>query len=313
MPPANWFIAKRGRAVSYALTGGGLGTASWVVISSLLVTTIGWRSTWLLNAVLIAGTLIPLYGILMRRRPEDVGLHPDGAEAAVTTPAAHAHATATAPATTETNFTLREAMRTSALWLITIAFMLHTFATNGILFARVPYWTELGIAPAIIGLAVASDPFVVMLFTLVFGYMAERFPVRLITASGGAWRAVSMAPLLLASGGGPAGVFAHNITWGVGSAGMGTGQNLVIPAYFGRQAQGAIRGFTSPIMIGAGALSAPAIGALIDGGLPHAVVFTVAGVMMFTAGGIFLFVRPPRMPERVAVEAPAEAAEQSPA
>lgn len=291
VPPANWFIVKRGRAVSYAMTGGGLGTASWVVISSLLVTTIGWRTTWLMNAGLIAGTLIPLYGFLMRRRPEDVGLHPDGAAAPVAAPAL-GHASATS-ATTEANFTLRAAMRTSALWMITVAFMLHTFATNGILFSRVPYWSELGVSPGIIGLAVASDPFVVMLFTLVFGYLAERYPLRLITASGGVWRALSMVPMLFP---GSLAVFAHNITWGVGSAGMGTGQNLVIPAYFGRQAQGAIRGFTSPIMIGAGALSAPIIGSLIDGGLPHSVVFGVAGAMMFTAGAIFLFVTPPRMP-----------------
>ncbi len=309
VPPANWFIVKRGRAVSYAQTGGGLGTASWVIISSVLVTTIGWRNAWLMNAVLIAVTLIPLYGLLMRRKPEDIGLYPDGAAAPVEL--ATSRVGAAAPATTEANFTLREAMRTAPLWLITIAFMLHTFATNGILFSRVPFWTELGIAAPIIGVAVASDPFVVMLFTLVFGYMAERFPVRLITASGGAWRAISMLPLLF-SGYGVAGVFTHNITWGVGSAGMGTGQNLVIPAYFGRQAQGAIRGFTSPIMIGAGALSAPITGGLLDAGFSHNLLFGIAGVMMFTAGVIFLFVMPPRMPERAPV-AEALEAEQSPA
>jgi len=301
VPPANWFIVKRGRAVSYAMTGGGLGTASWVIISSLLVTTIGWRAAWLMNAALIAGTLIPLYGFLMRRRPEDVGMHPDGADAVTAASVGAAHAGA-AP---EVNFTLRQSMRTSALWLITIAFMLHTFATNGILFSRVPYWTELGIAPSVIGLAVASDPFVVMLFTLVFGYLAERYPLRLITASGGVWRALSMLPMLWP---GSAAVFAHNITWGVGSAGMGTGQNLVIPAYFGRQAQGAIRGFTSPIMIGAGAMSAPIIGALIDGGVAHQLIFAVAGAMMFSAGAIFLFVRPPRVP---AVTPPVEAAREA--
>lgn len=290
VPPANWFIAKRGRAVSYAMTGGGLGTASWVIISSLLVTMIGWRSTWLLSAALIAGTLIPLYGILMRRRPEDVGLHPDGAAAPAASSVGGAH---TGGAAAEVNFTLRDAMRTSALWMITVAFMLHTFATNGILFSRVPYWTERGISPGVIGLAVASDPFVVMLFTLIFGYLAERYPVRLIAVGGGVWRALSMVPMLFP---GSAAVFAHNITWGVGSAGMGTGQNLVIPAYFGRQAQGAIRGFTSPIMIGAGALSAPIIGALIDRGVSHSLVFAVAGTMMFVAGSIFLFVRPPRPP-----------------
>jgi MFS family permease len=292
VPPANWFIAKRGRAVSYAQTGGGLGTASWVIISSILVTTIGWRAAWMINGLLLAGTLIPLYGFFMRRRPEDVGLHPDGAATPAASSLPATMAGPTVPATAEVDFTLREAMRTSALWLITGAFMLHTFATNGLLFVRVPYWTGLGVPAGIIGVAVATDPFVVMLFTLVFGYMAERFPVRFITASGGVWRALSMAPLFF-TGSGAAAVFAHNITWGVGSAGMGTGQNLVIPSYFGRRAQGSIRGFTSPIMIGAGALSAPIVGGMLDRGLPYSVVFVIAGAMMFTAGAIFVFVRQP--------------------
>ena len=305
VPPANWFIVKRGRAVSYALTGGGLGTASWVVISSVLVTTIGWRNAWLMNGILIVVTLVPLYGLLMRRRPEDVGLHPDGV--APTGDTSMPQPSGTAPAVrpvAEVSFTLREAMRTSALWLITFAFMLHTFATNGVLFLRVPFWQGLGVAAPLIGLAVASDPFVVMLCTLLFGYLSEKIPVRFITAAGGVWRAASMMPLLLARTGGPW-VFAHNIVWGVGSAGMGTGQNLVIPAYFGRLSQGTIRGFTSPIMIGAGALSAPLVGFLVDSGVPPSTIFSVAGVMMAAAGLIFLLIPPPRPPVRaeVAIEA----------
>ncbi|RLT34791.1 MAG: MFS transporter [Chloroflexi bacterium] len=312
VPPANWFIVKRGRAVSYAQMGGGLGTASWVVISSVLVTTIGWRNAWLMNGLLIAGTLIPMYGFLMRRRPEDVGLYPDGADAPVIDVAAARPIGTSQPAKAagpvEVNFTLREATRTWALWLITIAFMFHTFATNGVLFLRVPFWQSLGVAAPLIGLAVASDPFVVMLCTLLFGYMAERVPVRLITASGGAWRALSMVPLLLGRAGG-SWVFGHNIIWGIGSAGMGTGQNLVIPAYFGRVSQGAIRGYTAPIMIGAGALSAPLVGFLSDAGVPPTLIFSIAGVMMAIAGGIFLFVQPPAPPVRTeAAQAAAEAA-----
>ncbi len=314
VPPANWFIAKRGRAVAYALTGGGLGTASWVVISSVLVTTIGWRNVWLLNGVLIIVTLAPLYGLLMRRRPEDVGLHPDGATppppgAAAARPASAASSAASAASAApaagpagpaaEVNFTLREALRTSALWLTTLAFMLHTFATNGILFLRVPFWQELDVAAPLIGLAVASDPFVVMLCTLLFGYLSERIPVRFIAAGGGVWRAVSMLPLLLARPEG-AWLFGHNITWGIGSAGMGTAQNLVIPSYFGRLAQGTIRGFTSPIMIGAGALSAPLVGFLVDSGVPSTTIFAVAGVMMAAAGAILLLALPPRPPVRAA-------------
>jgi MFS family permease len=304
VPPANWFVAKRGRAVSYATMGGGLGTASWSIISAYLVTTIGWREAWFIYGILIAAVLVPAYGILMRRRPEDVGMFPDGADR----PPVEASA-APKPGETgvvvEANFTLKQAMRTPALWLLVLAFTFHTFATNSILFLRVPYWVELGVSPTWIGPAVASDPFVVMLFTLIFGYLAERHRLALIGFAGGIFRALSMVAMLVTA---PhaAWVFLHNITWGVGSAGMGTGQNLAIPAYFGRRAQGAIRGFTAPIMIGAGSISPPLIGGLIDRGiLTNHMVFVGAAVMMFFAGTIFLVMRTPTLP--APAEAPAAA------
>ncbi len=299
VPPANWFVAKRGRAVSYATMGGGLGTASWSFISSYLVTTIGWREAWFLYGIMIAAVLVPAYALLMRRNPEDVGLFPDGATSAPVEASAAPAAGSKRPVA-ETNFTLQQAMRTSTLWLMVLAFTLHTFATNPILFLRVPFWTDAGVLPFWIGLAVAADPFVVMLFTLVFGYMVERFPLKVITLTGGTFRALSMLPLLVVS---PYAVwaFAHNVTWGVGSAGMGTGQNLSIPAYFGRRAQGAIRGFTAPIMIGAGSMSPPLIGGLVDAGiLTDRMVFIGAAAMMFFAGSLFLVMKTPTLP----VEAP---------
>ncbi|MGE3855371.1 MAG: MFS transporter [Dehalococcoidia bacterium] len=292
VPPANWFVAKRGRALSYAMMGGGLGTASWSFISSWLITVIGWREAWFLYGVLIAAVLIPAYGLLMRRAPEDVGLFPDGADA----PPAPPVASASGGGGGEVNFTLKQAMRTTTLWLMVIAFTLHTIATNPILFLRVPFWTEAGVLPFWIGLAVAADPFVVMLFTLIFGYLAERIPLKAITLAGGTFRALSTLPLMVIS---PfAGwAFLHNVTWGVGSAGMATGQNLAIPAFFGRRAQGAIRGFTAPIMIGAGSMSPPLFGMLIDHGfLTDRMVFAGLAVMMFIAGSLFLFMRAPTLP-----------------
>ncbi len=188
-------------------------------------------------------------------------------------------------------------MLTVALWASLIAFTFYTFATNAILFVRVPYWTDLGIPSGLIGLAVATDPFVVMLCGLVFGVLADKYPVRFITASGGLFRSLSMIALFFTQ---PfaSWVFLHNILWGVGSGGMATGQNVLIPQYFGRMAQGAIRGFTAPIMIGAGALSPPLVGYLLDSGMSFRTVFAVTGGIMLAAGAVFPFLSPPRPPER---------------
>ena len=90
---------------------------------------------------------------------------------------------------------------------------------------------------------------------------------------------------------------------------MGTGQNLSIPAYFGRRAQGAIRGFTAPIMIGAGSISPPLIGSLVDRGiLTDQMVFVGAAVTMFIAGSLFLVMKTPTLPAGPSSATPVEAA-----
>jgi len=151
---------------------------------------------------------------------------------------------------------------------------------------------------------------VVMLCTLVFGVLADRYPVRFITAVGGVFRALSMIVLFFTL---PAAgwVFAHNILWGVGSGGMATGQNILIPQYFGRLAQGSIRGVTAPVMIGAGALGPPIVGYLLDSGVSYDTVFVVTGIVMLAAGAVFPFLRPPQPPARVREEDAARAAAEA--
>ena len=80
VPAANWFVAKRGRATSIAAVGGGVGTAIGVPIALLLINTVGWRLTWVIFGLAIWIVILPCYGLLMRRRPEDLGLLPDGVE-----------------------------------------------------------------------------------------------------------------------------------------------------------------------------------------------------------------------------------------
>ncbi len=295
VPAANWFVAKRGRATSIAATGLGVGTAVGVPIALLLINTVGWRWAWVAFGLAIWAVILPGYGFLMRRRPEDLGLLPDGV-AAQTVGASEGQAAA--PAVVEVNWTLSQALRTPVLWFILLALTIYMFSTSGVLFLRVPYWNELGISSRAIAFGVATDPFTVIFAMLLFGFLAERYPVRFMAVIGGVWRAISMLPLLL-GGSHAANVFIHNITWGVGSGAFAAAQNLLIPSYYGRMAQGAIRGISLPLMIAAGALGAPVTAYLVDYGVDATFVWQVGLGMMLFAGLMFFFLKPPKPPEEV--------------
>ncbi|MEI7926262.1 MAG: MFS transporter, partial [Chloroflexota bacterium] len=82
VPPANWFSVKRGRAVAISSAGQLLGSAVFALLATWLIASVGWRSTWTVFGVMAFLGVVPGYAIFMRRRPEDMGLHPDGAVAA---------------------------------------------------------------------------------------------------------------------------------------------------------------------------------------------------------------------------------------
>jgi len=298
VPVANWFVAKRGRATSIAATGMMMGTATGAVLAQLLIHTVGWRWTWVIFGLAILTVVVPTYGFLMRRHPEDLGLYPDGvAPQTVSVP----HYPLAGPRTTpvEVDWTLNQAVRTPVLWLILLGLTMHMFSTSAALFLRVPFWNDLGVSPQVVGLGVAADPFTVMFAILLLGSLSERYPVRFMAVIGGIWRGISMIPLL--TGGGHAfHVFSHTITWGIGSAGFVAVQNLMIPTYFGRLAQGSIRGVTAPLLIAAGALGSPFAGYMMDAGVKATFIWQLSLGLMVTAGLMFFFLKPPERPQELA-------------
>ena len=173
---------------------------------------------------------------------------------------------------------------------------MYNFSTSGVLFLRVPFWNDLGISPQAVALGVSMDPFTVIFAMLLFGFLAERYPVRFMAVIGGFWRAISMIPLVM-TGSYVWHVFFHNIVWGIGSGAFGATQNLIAPTYYGRRAQGAIRGISMPVMIIAGAAAPPLCAFLVDSGLNIGTVWQITLAMMLVAGLGFYWIKPPVPPK----------------
>lgn len=201
----NWFRRKRGLAMSIVSIGNGLGGAI-APLTGLLVITVGWRYAVLFSGVAIIAVVLPL-SLLIRRSPEDMGLHPDGepeesppdssgqvraASAAGTTgphgPSAGSRPRGFAPAGTD--FTAREAMRTPSYWLLVLATGLRNTVHSGMSFLLAPVmiWFLMGgnrgqteslpIAATFVGVVAVGT----IIFNPLVGWLGDRFLKKKLSA-----------------------------------------------------------------------------------------------------------------------------------
>ena len=76
-----WFVAHRGRAIALMGLGFPLSNAILPPLSRFLIDHLGWRDAYAVLGVIVLLLIVPAALLLVRNRPEDVGLFPDGADA----------------------------------------------------------------------------------------------------------------------------------------------------------------------------------------------------------------------------------------
>lgn len=119
----NWFVRRRGTATGIVYAGIGVGQLVLAPLIQSLVASIGWRLAFLVLGAIIALVVVPLTAIFQRRRPEDLGLYPDGIPQAEVRPMATVPPSAQPRVPTRTThkveeWTVFQAMRTPQFWLL---------------------------------------------------------------------------------------------------------------------------------------------------------------------------------------------------
>ena len=73
----NWFVRRRGLATGIAFAGVGVGSIVLLPAVQLVIESAGWRTACWTMGLLVLVVLAPI-NLLLRKRPEDMGLQPDG-------------------------------------------------------------------------------------------------------------------------------------------------------------------------------------------------------------------------------------------
>jgi len=142
----NWFEKKRGLAFSLLFLGSGGAFGCYPVIA-WLIGTVGWRNTYLIEGLVVAGVLMPLILFVVRYHPRDMGLLRDGhAESRERhAPSGKGSLRVVDPAWAAVNWTLSKAVRTGRFWLLCLTtFSLWGINQNILLAHQVAFAIDMG-------------------------------------------------------------------------------------------------------------------------------------------------------------------------
>jgi MFS family permease len=169
----NWFVRRRGLAIGIAFSGVGVGSIFMMPWLQGLIATGGWRRACWTAAAVVMLTLVPL-NLLQRRKPEDIGLHPDG-DTVVVDATARAHpANVVDPVWASTDWTLGRAVRTARFWWIALGFLSGLFTWYAVQVHQTKYLLDIGFAPGLAAWALGLVGFAGIAGQIGVGYLSDR-------------------------------------------------------------------------------------------------------------------------------------------
>jgi len=285
----HWFVRRRGLAISLAFSGVGVGSIVLLPWVQVIIAGSGWRQACVALAIVVLVVLAPL-NLMLRRRPEDLGLLPDG-DAAPRDARAGAHPdNVMVPAWVAVDWTLPRALRTTRFWWVVVAYFCGLFSWYAVQVHQTKYLTEIGFSPTLAAWALGLVSLAGIPGQVILGHVSDRVGREWVWTLGSLGFALCFALLLLMQQA-PTPLLLYSMVAAQGALGYGlTSVFGAIPAeiFQGRQ-QATIFGTINLAAIGGGAVGPWLTGALHDVTGSYVLAFWIAiGCSAVSAGSIWL-------------------------
>jgi MFS family permease len=179
---SRWFNKRRGLALGVTMAGTGTGTFLMPLWAQSLIATAGWRWAYVVIGAAVAAVTLPVVGLFLKERPENIGLLLNGAN--------------TAPNPESLGgITSRQARRSRPFWVMSFAFFLVSLSLNAFLIHIVPMLTDRGISANKAAVATSLIGGGTLLGRVFTGYLLDRFLASSVAA--GVFCGAALGVLLL--------------------------------------------------------------------------------------------------------------------
>lgn len=287
-----WFERKRARALSVASFGFAIG-GMFIPALVWFIGRFGWRTAFFVSGVVVLVLVFPLTSIF-GTSPDDLDEPLDGVE-----PVAGSQGF-TAEGVSSIHFTAKEALRTSAFWMISFG---HAFAllVVGAVMAHLSLYltTEHGYSKQGASFVTAGLTVTQLVGMLAGGFLGDRMSKRVLASAGMLGHMVGLLVLTFATNSLMIWLFVplHGIAWGV----RGPLMQALRADYFGSSSFGSIMGASSLILMFGTAGGPMVAGILADQTGNYRIGFTILAVMAGLGMIFFVLASPPQPPERPTV------------
>lgn len=252
-----WFVRYRGAAVGVLLVGASFGGAVFPLLVRQSLVESGWREAAGLLAVLGAALMMLPLIFMVRNRPQDVGLNPDGAASAVET---------SAPGTASTAVSgpgLLETLKSPVFYLLTCATATLWFCIVGIFQHQAIYLgQDLGVDKAQLPIVFSVFFWASITGKAVFGFLSDRLDKIYVMLGSIVNLAIGLLVLRTVSADNPVLIFTYAVIYGIGTGGAFAMIQLVIADNFAGHSYGKILGIFTFVDTMAGSLGALVLGSL---------------------------------------------------
>lgn len=282
----NWFVSKRGQAMSIANTGLSVGGAVLVPLASYFIIHKGLTVTLSLLGIIYMVVIIPIAVLFIRHRPADMGLHPDGVS-----PCDELETQCTDPldASQMQTWTRIEAIKTTTFWSITVAFMLALGGQIAYLIHQVSFLSQyLGAQRAAMAVSITAAASIIG--RLILGTFVDRFDKRLVVMF--CFGIQGLAVMLLAFYNHVVLLYLCTLAFGLTMGSIVMLHSLIIGECFGIPSFATVSGTIGLFSMPGAAFGPMIAGVIFDVTQSYQTAFTVFACASFVAMVAIVFARP---------------------
>ena len=246
---ATWFSDRRGTAMTVVTFVAGFASTIFIPLSDALLVAYGWRHALFILGIVLGVITIPLHALVLRRRPADLGLQPDGNT--------ELQSQAERP-----KISLRGVFQSRFFWQLTLAFALVSVSVSAVRLHVIPLLISVNVHPSSAAVFSGSIGVMQVVGRMVFAPVERRFSSRAMVV--GVFVLLTLALPVLLLGNAPALIMAFVALFGMGIGMHTLARPLIIADTYGAAYYGRISSALGIFVRLAGTVSPFAAGVIFD-------------------------------------------------